>query len=161
MTSCTRTPECPRRRRADDVLADLAGQFAMFPDSYEYRLRTSPPAGEVVLTERVDMIADFDGSLHGVPVMGTFVVDGGKIYRWTRLLRYRPDRQDARRGGLHRPPFRNRGISRSSEDAAIGFTHSWQVNWKTLPRYWPGYAIRAASARPLVRSARFGRRRAR
>ncbi len=73
----------PAKFGADDVLADLAGQFAMFPDSYEYRIGNIAAAGEVVLTERVDMIADFDGRHHGVPVMGTFIVDGGKICRWT------------------------------------------------------------------------------
>jgi limonene-1,2-epoxide hydrolase len=29
------------------------------------------------------MINGFDGSLHGVPVMGTFVVEDGLIARWT------------------------------------------------------------------------------
>lgn len=67
----------------DAVLADLAGQFAMFPESYQYRMVNVAAAGEVVLTERVDVIADFDGNHHGVPVMGTFVVDDGKIRRWT------------------------------------------------------------------------------
>ncbi len=67
----------------EDVLADLAGQFAMFPDSYEYRMVNIAGDGEVVLTERVDMINGFDGSVHGVPVMGTFVVRRRKISRWT------------------------------------------------------------------------------
>ena len=39
--------------------------------------------GDVVMTERLDMIKGPDGSLHGVPVMGTFVVTDGKISRWT------------------------------------------------------------------------------
>jgi len=67
----------------NDVVADLAGQFAMFPDSYEYRMVNIVGHGEVVLTERIDMINGFDGSRHGVPVMGTFVVRDGKISRWT------------------------------------------------------------------------------
>jgi limonene-1,2-epoxide hydrolase len=35
------------------------------------------------MTERLDMINGPDGTLHGVPVMGTFVVTDGKISRWT------------------------------------------------------------------------------
>ena len=73
----------PAKEGVEDVLADLAGQFAMFPDTYEYRMVNIAGDGEVVLTERVDMINGFDGSVHGVPVMGTFVVRDAKITRWT------------------------------------------------------------------------------
>jgi limonene-1,2-epoxide hydrolase len=73
----------PGKEGVEDVLADLAGQFAMFPDTYEYRMVNIAGDGEVVLTERVDMINGFDGSVHGVPVMGTFVVRDAKITRWT------------------------------------------------------------------------------
>ena len=73
----------PAKKGIDDVLADLAGQFSMFPDTYEYRTENVAANGNVVLTERVDMINGFDGSLHGVPVMGTFVVEDGLIARWT------------------------------------------------------------------------------
>ena len=73
----------PGKDGVEDVLADLAGQFAMFPDTYEYRIVSIAGDGEVVLTERVDMINGFDGSVHGVPVMGTFVVRDAKITRWT------------------------------------------------------------------------------
>lgn len=73
----------PAKEGVEDVLADLAGQFAMFPDTYEYRMVNVASDGEVVLTERVDMINGFDGSVHGVPVMGTFVVRDAKITRWT------------------------------------------------------------------------------
>jgi limonene-1,2-epoxide hydrolase len=55
----------------------------MFPDSYEYRMQNLAADGDVVLTERLDMIKGPDGTLHGVPVMGAFVVDDGKITRWT------------------------------------------------------------------------------
>ncbi len=54
----------------EDVVGDLAGQFAMFPDTYEYRMLNIASEGEVVLTEQIDMINGFDGSLHGVPVHG-------------------------------------------------------------------------------------------
>jgi limonene-1,2-epoxide hydrolase len=67
----------------EDVISDLAGQFSMFPDTYEYRMVNIAGGGEVVLTERVDVINGFDGSVHGVPVMGTFVVRDGRITRWT------------------------------------------------------------------------------
>jgi limonene-1,2-epoxide hydrolase len=67
----------------DAVIENLAGQFAMFPDSYEYRMQNLAADGDVVLTERLDMIKGPDGTLHGVPVMGAFVVDDGKITRWT------------------------------------------------------------------------------
>ena len=67
----------------EDVLGDLAGQFAMFPDTYEYQMRNIAGAGDVVLTERLDMINGFDGAPHAVPVMGTFVVQGDRITRWT------------------------------------------------------------------------------
>ena len=72
-----------REEGVDDVVADLAGQFSMFPDTYEYETKNIAANGEVVLTERVDMINGFDGRLHGVPVMGTFVVEDGLIARWT------------------------------------------------------------------------------
>ena len=71
------------KKGVEDVLGDLAGQFAMFPSSYEYRMQNIAGTGGVVLTERVDMITDFDGNPHGVPVMGTFIVWDGKITRWT------------------------------------------------------------------------------
>jgi limonene-1,2-epoxide hydrolase len=67
----------------DAIMANLAGQFAMFPDSYEYRLQNLAADGSVVMTERLDMIKGPDGSLHGVPVMGTFVVRERQISRWT------------------------------------------------------------------------------
>ena len=65
------------------IVENLAGQFAMFPDSYEYRMQNLAADGGVVMTERLDMIKGPDGTLHGVPVMGTFVVRDGKIARWT------------------------------------------------------------------------------
>lgn len=67
----------------DAIVANLAGQFGMFADSYEYRIQNLVADGDVVLTERLDMIRSGDGKLHGVPVMGTFVVKDGKIRRWT------------------------------------------------------------------------------
>ncbi len=67
----------------DAIVDNLAGQMAMFPDSYEYRVVNLVGEGNVVLTERLDMIRGGDGALHAVPVMGTFVITDGKINRWT------------------------------------------------------------------------------
>lgn len=65
------------------IIEDLASQFAAFPDSYEYRVRNLAVNGDVVLTERLDMIRNAEGALCGVPVMGAFEVRDGKITRWT------------------------------------------------------------------------------
>ncbi len=67
----------------DAVLESLAAQFAMFPDTYEYRTVNAVAEGEIVMNERIDMIKGPDGNVHGLPVMGTFVVRDGKIARWT------------------------------------------------------------------------------
>ncbi|MFK0288765.1 limonene-1,2-epoxide hydrolase family protein [Streptomyces sp. NPDC090499] len=67
---------------ADEILKDLARQFAAFPDSYAYEVVNVASAGEVVLTERLDMIRTPSG-VQGVPVMGAFVVRDGRIARWT------------------------------------------------------------------------------
>ena len=64
------------------IIENLAGQFAMFPDSYAYEVVNLAADGDVVLTERLDMIRTPTG-VQGVPVMGTFVLAGGKIARWT------------------------------------------------------------------------------
>ncbi len=67
----------------DAIVENLAGQFGAFPDSYEYKMQNLAAAGGVVMTERLDMIKGPNGTVHGVPVMGTFVVRDGKITRWT------------------------------------------------------------------------------
>ena len=67
---------------AEAIVQNLAGQFGAFPDSYEYKTINLAADGDVVLTERLDMIKTPTG-VQGVPVMGTFVVRAGKIIRWT------------------------------------------------------------------------------
>jgi len=67
----------------DDVLANLAFQISMFPDSYEYQTINAVAEGNLVMNERLDFVSAPDGSTHGLPVMGTFVVADGKITRWT------------------------------------------------------------------------------
>jgi limonene-1,2-epoxide hydrolase len=65
------------------ILENLAMQLSAFPDSYEYKTQHIAANGDVVLTERLDMIRTPAGELHGVPVMGAFVLRDGKITRWT------------------------------------------------------------------------------
>ena len=66
----------------DAIVADLARQLAMFPDSYAYEMKNIAADGDVVLTERLDFISVPGGTPVGLPVMGTFVVRNGKIVRW-------------------------------------------------------------------------------
>lgn len=73
----------PATHGVDAIVANLAGQIEAFPNSYEYRMQHIVAEGDVVMTERLDMIEGPDGALHGVPVMGTFVVVNGTISRWT------------------------------------------------------------------------------
>ena len=73
----------PATSGIEAVLANVAGQFAMFPDCYEYRTINVVAGEEVVMNERLDMIKGPDGKVHGLPVMGAFVVRDGRITRWT------------------------------------------------------------------------------
>jgi limonene-1,2-epoxide hydrolase len=73
----------PAASGLEDVLANLAGQFAMFADSYEYTTINIVADGGVVMNERLDHVKGPDGKVHALPVMGTFIVRDGKITRWT------------------------------------------------------------------------------
>ena len=73
----------PAASGIDEVIANVAGQFAMFPDSYEYRTINIVGEGDVVMNERLDHVRGPDGGVHALPVMGTFIVRDGKITRWT------------------------------------------------------------------------------
>ena len=66
----------------DAIVANLAGQIGMFPDSYKYEMKNIAADGDVVLTERLDFISVSGGAPVGLPVMGTFVVRDGKIVSW-------------------------------------------------------------------------------
>jgi len=68
---------------ADAVVENLAGQMAMFPDSYRYETVNTVADGDLVMNERLDHISDLQGREHALPVMGTFVVRDGRITRWT------------------------------------------------------------------------------
>lgn len=62
------------------TLAALQSQFDMF-DPIEFRITNIAEAGDVVLTERVDVITA-NGVTAPVPVMGTFEIRDGKIVSW-------------------------------------------------------------------------------
>jgi hypothetical protein len=51
----------PASTGAAAVLENLACQFAVFPDSYEYKTINLAVDGDVVLTERLDMIRAPEG----------------------------------------------------------------------------------------------------
>jgi limonene-1,2-epoxide hydrolase len=70
----------PASEGIEATLANVAGQWEMFPDSYEYEVRHLAASGNAVLTERIDRIGV--GVVAPVPVMGTFEVRDGKITHW-------------------------------------------------------------------------------
>lgn len=63
------------------TLSNLQGQWAMFPEVYEWEVRHLAVDGDVVLTERVDSVG-MNGVRAPVPVSGTFEIVDGKIHRW-------------------------------------------------------------------------------
>jgi limonene-1,2-epoxide hydrolase len=66
----------------DAIVADLANQYTMFPQTYRFEIKHLAVNGDVVLTERVDYL-EGPGMKMALPVMGTFVVKDGRIARWT------------------------------------------------------------------------------
>ena len=66
----------------DAIVADLANQYAMFPETYRFEIKHIAVSGGVVMTERVDYL-EGPGMKMALPVMGTFVVKDGLIARWT------------------------------------------------------------------------------
>ncbi len=64
----------------DAIVAVMAAGMADFADG-TYVMKNIAADGDVVLTERVDMIRTPNG-VQGMPVMGTFVLEGGRIRRW-------------------------------------------------------------------------------
>ncbi len=65
----------------ETVLANIAGLWAMFAGVYEFQVRHIAANGNVVLTERVDVVGA-EGNAAPVPVMGTFELSGGRITHW-------------------------------------------------------------------------------
>ena len=74
----------PAATGVEAILENMGAQFSMFPDAYAFEIVNIASDAQVVLTERVDYMQTPAGTVAGVPVMGTFVVDeNGKITRWT------------------------------------------------------------------------------
>ncbi len=66
----------------DAIVADLANQYSMFPETYRFDMKHLAVNGGVVMTERIDYL-EGPGMKMALPVMGTFVVKDGLISRWT------------------------------------------------------------------------------
>jgi len=65
----------------EGIRGTVAG-FGAIVDSIEFRVLNIAVAGNVVLTERVDVFTLPDGRALELPVMGTFEVRDGKIAAW-------------------------------------------------------------------------------
>jgi limonene-1,2-epoxide hydrolase len=63
------------------TLASIAGQWEMFSTVYRFEIRHITGAGDVVLTERTDVVGA-EGQPMPVPLMGVFEVRDGKIAHW-------------------------------------------------------------------------------
>ena len=70
-------------RGADAILEYLGSQMTMFADKYECRIVNLVTNDGLVMTERLDMVSAPTGHFVGVPVAGAFVVENGKIKKWT------------------------------------------------------------------------------
>jgi limonene-1,2-epoxide hydrolase len=71
----------PASRGIEDTLANIAGQWEMFPATYDWEIRHLSSDGDVVLTERIDTVGP-PGVTAPVPVMGVFELHNGKIKNW-------------------------------------------------------------------------------
>jgi limonene-1,2-epoxide hydrolase len=70
-------------RGIEAVIENLAGQWAMFPDAYEFDMVNLAVSGSVVLTERTDRVGVGSGvPVAPVPVMGRFEIHNAKITAW-------------------------------------------------------------------------------
>jgi limonene-1,2-epoxide hydrolase len=70
-------------RGIEAVIENVAGQWAMFPEAYEFDIVNLATSGSVVLTERIDRVGLGGGApVAPVPVMGRFEVLSGKITAW-------------------------------------------------------------------------------
>jgi limonene-1,2-epoxide hydrolase len=66
----------------EEVLANLAGQWAMFSGTYEFEIHNLAVDGDRVLTERTDTVGADGSDPFPYPIMGIFVIDNGKIAAW-------------------------------------------------------------------------------
>ena len=91
-------------RGIEAVIENVAGQWAMFPEAYEFDMVNLAVSGSVVLTERIDRV----GVGGGVPV-GARACDGTvrnperEDHCLVRLFRHRARREDAVRRIGRRP----------------------------------------------------------
>jgi limonene-1,2-epoxide hydrolase len=70
-------------RGRQSTIDNVAGQWAMFPETYEFEIVNLAVSGSVVLTERIDRVGPGGGaSAAPVPVMGRFEVDAEQITAW-------------------------------------------------------------------------------
>lgn len=65
----------------DAIIEVIAAGMAEFSEG-TYVMKSITADGDVVLTERLDLVMTPTG-VQGMPVMGAFVLKGGKIRRWT------------------------------------------------------------------------------
>jgi limonene-1,2-epoxide hydrolase len=71
----------PATTGLEAVIANVQGQWEMFTGVYEFQIRHLASVGDVVLTERVDVVGT-EGRSMPVPLMGAFEVHDGKIACW-------------------------------------------------------------------------------
>lgn len=71
----------PASKGIEATLANIAGQWEMFPATYEWEIRNLSVDGDTVMTERIDSVGP-PGVTAPVPVMGVFVIQNGKIKNW-------------------------------------------------------------------------------
>jgi limonene-1,2-epoxide hydrolase len=64
----------------DATLENVAAQWEMLPDIFEFEICNLAVSGDTVLTERVDRVG-VGGVVAPVPVMGAFEVRGDRIVR--------------------------------------------------------------------------------
>jgi limonene-1,2-epoxide hydrolase len=71
----------PVTRGIDAVMANLQSQWESFTKVFEFEVRHLAVDGDVVLTERVDVVSG-EGLSMAVPVMGIFELVDGRIRHW-------------------------------------------------------------------------------
>ena len=70
-------------RGIEAVIENVAGQWVMSAETYEFEIVNLAISGSVVLTERIDRVGVGGGvPVAPVPVMGRFEVESGKITAW-------------------------------------------------------------------------------
>jgi hypothetical protein len=83
-TPCTNTSACRPLQVSTPSSTTWQPSLRCSPSPTRLRSVNLASTGHAVLTERIDYINAFDGTVAGVPVMGTFVFDDdSKITRWT------------------------------------------------------------------------------